>query len=242
LNTHKKNKGKPNAFRNTRLSGFLFVFLSICIWQGLRSQDPMRFEEEIRLIKKRNDSLWDQSKPTLVFTGSSSIRMWKDLKDRFAEKQILNTGFGGSQASDLLFFLEPLVLDYRPERVFIYEGDNDLAEGKRPGQVLKTLKEITDEVHRAYPDTPIVLISAKPSINRWNLRSKYRRFNRRLLRWTRKDRTLLFADVWNPMLKDRQLDKSLFVDDGLHMNPTGYDIWEGVLYPFLETELKTPNP
>lgn len=242
MNTHKKNKGELDAFANTGLSGLLFVFLSICFWQGLQGQDPLRFEAEVTLMKKKIDSLWDQSTPTLVFTGSSSIRMWTDLQERFPGKQILNTGFGGSQASDLLFYLEPLILEYRPEKVFIYEGDNDLAEGKRPGQVLRTLKEIEEKIHLALPGIPIVLISAKPSITRWNLRRKYRRFNRRLLRWTGRDPSLLFTDVWNPMLRDRQLDESLFIEDGLHMNSTGYDIWERVLFPFVEPKLKTPNP
>ena len=235
------NQSKSNALR-IGLKGILFVFLCSCFHQGLRGQDPLRFEAEVTLIEKNIDSLWDQNTPTLVFTGSSSIRMWADLQERFPEKQILNTGFGGSQASDLLFYLEPLLLKYQPEKVFIYEGDNDLAEGKRPGQVLRTFKEIKEKIHHALPGIPLVLISAKPSISRWNLKGKYRRFNRRLERWTRRDPTLLYADVWNPMLEGRKLDKSLFVEDGLHMNATGYDIWEQVLLPFVEPELKTPSP
>ena len=242
LNTQNKNKGKPVARRISGITGILFVFFCSCLWQDLIAQDPLRFEEEITLLKSRNDSLWDSGKPTHLFTGSSSIRMWEDLQERFPHIQILNTGFGGSQASDLLFYLRPLILDYRPEQVFIYEGDNDLADGKRPRQVLRTLKEIKEGIHQAYPGIPIVLISAKPSISRWKLRGKYRRFNRRLQRWTQRDPGLRYADVWNPMMVDRQLDKSLFIADGLHMNSGGYDIWETVIHPFLETKPKTPNP
>ena len=198
------NQGKPNGLR-TGLRRILFVFLCSCLHQGLQGQDPLRFEAEVTLMEKNMDSLWDQNTPTLVFTGSSSIRMWADLQERFPDTQILNTGFGGSQASDLLFYLGPLILKYQPEQVFIYEGDNDLAEGKRPGQVLRTFKEIVEKIHHALPGIPIVLISAKPSISRWNLKRKYRRFNRRLERWTRRDPTLLYADVWNPMLTDRKL-------------------------------------
>ena len=235
------NQGKPNALQSC-LRGVLFVFLCSGLHPGLQGQDPLRFEAEVSLMEKNLDSLWDQNTPNLVFTGSSSIRMWADLQERYPDTQILNTGFGGSQASDLLFYLEPLILKYQPEQVFIYEGDNDLAEGKRPGQVLRTFKEIEAKIHHALPGIPIVLISAKPSISRWNLRRKYRRFNRRLKRWTRRDPTLVYADVWNPMLQGRKLDESLFIDDGLHMNSTGYDIWEQVLLPFVEPELKTPSP
>lgn len=220
----------------------LLVILYLCIWPVVQAQDPLRFEGEVHLIKKRVDSLWDPGRPSMVFTGSSSIRMWEDLQECFPGKQILNTGFGGSQASDLLFYLEPLVLEYRPVQVFIYEGDNDLAEGKRPGQVLKTLEEIKEKIHQTLPGTPIVLISAKPSISRWKFRRKYRRFNRRLLRRTQRDPDLLFADVWNPMTPGRRLNQSLYIADGLHMNSSGYDIWERVLSPFVEHEPNTSNP
>jgi hypothetical protein len=185
------------------LTGILFVLFSFCQGQDLKAQDPLRFEEEIRQLKNRNDTVWDSDKPTLVFTGSSSIRLWEDLQDRFPDRQILNTGFGGSQASDLLYYLHPLILDY---------------------------------------EIPIVFISAKPSISRWNLRGKYRRFNRRLLRWTHREPGLWYADVWSQMVTERQLDKSLFVADGLHMNSNGYDIWEKVINPLIEPKPKTRNP
>lgn len=242
MEMNKKNKERYFALRIPGLSGILIVFVAIFLWQDLKAQDPIRFEEEVAGMKRRIDSLWDPGTPTLVFTGSSSIRMWEDLQDRFPNTQILNTGFGGSQASDLLYYLNPLILDYQPVQVFIYEGDNDLAEGKRPGQVLRTLKEITEEIHRVFPEVPIVLISAKPSISRWDLRGKYRRFNRRLQRWTQREASLRYADVWNPMLTDRRLDESLFITDGLHMNSSGYDIWEGVIHPFIAPKPQTHNP
>jgi lysophospholipase L1-like esterase len=242
LETLNINSSKSAKAHKHSLKGLLIVLLCHGIGNGLQAQDPLRFEEEVGLISKRIDSLWDPGRPTLVFTGSSSVRMWEDLQARFPDQQILNTGFGGSQASDLLFFLEPLILKYQPARVFIYEGDNDLAEGKRPGQVLRTLEEIKERIRQSLPGTPIVFISAKPSISRWNLRRKYRRFNRRLLRRTERDPGLLYVDVWNPMAPERKLNESLYIADGLHMNTKGYDIWEKALSPFVEPEPKTPNP
>ncbi|MGB5653941.1 MAG: hypothetical protein WBM56_08910, partial [Robiginitalea sp.] len=122
------------------------LLLSCLFFSGIAevwSQDPLRFHEEIQTLKEKTDSLWNGEKGTVLFTGSSSIRMWEDLQERFPEQNILNTGFGGSQASDLLYYLEPLVLAYQPKKVFIYEGDNDLAEGKSVKQVLKVLDQIS---------------------------------------------------------------------------------------------------
>ena len=238
---HEELPGILKAGLSPGIKGISFVFLFYLAWQGLQAQDPLRFAQEVTLLKKKTDSLWDPGRPALLFTGSSSIRMWEGLQERFPGKQILNTGFGGSQASDLLFYLNPLVLDYQPEQVFIYEGDNDLAEGKRPGQVVRTLKEVREQIRQNLPGVSVVLISPKPSISRWHLRRKYRRLNRKLLRWSHRSPDLYFVDIWTPMLTGQKLDASLYIEDGLHMNASGYDIWEQALAPLIETEPKNPT-
>ena len=214
--------------------GLLIFCLLLIEAASLWGQDPLRFQEEIQMLKHKTDSLWNGENGTILFTGSSSIRMWEDLQERFPGQNILNTGFGGSQASDLLYYLEPLVLAYQPKKVFIYEGDNDLAEGKRVGQVLKVLEQISHGIRKENPDVSIVLISAKPSITRWGLRGKYKRLNKKLQRWATRHEHLDFADVWNPMIADKKLNTSLFIEDGLHMNASGYDIWENALKPFIK--------
>lgn len=216
--------------------------LTLVLPNPIWAQDPLEFEQEIRSLERKYDSLWNPGRPALVFTGSSSIRMWDALQDAFPDHQILNMGFGGSQASDLLYYLDVLVLKYQPEKVFIYEGDNDLAEGKRPRRVLKDLQEVAARIRKNAPQTPIVFISAKPSLSRWHLRGKYRRFNRKLERWAGKGDALIYADVWNPMLRGRKVDVSLFIEDGLHLNELGYEIWKQVLRPLIETPSKISHP
>ncbi|MFM1878421.1 MAG: hypothetical protein RLZZ241_1287 [Bacteroidota bacterium] len=200
----------------------------------LKAQDPLRFKTEVQQLKETLTASWNPYKPTVLFTGSSSIRMWHNLSEDFPEFQVVNTGFGGSQASDLQFYLADLVLAYNPLKVFIYEGDNDLASGKSVGQTLKDLRLLVKTIHSRYPGLPVVLIGAKPSISRWNLKGKYQRFNRKLMNWTKKQVHTSFADVWKPMLSQPQkLNETLFISDGLHMNAEGYQIWKGVIGPFL---------
>src|SRR6056297_133976 len=183
------------------------------------------FSDEVGAITKKYDSLWDSSRESIVFTGSSSVRMWRTLKQSFPENQILNTGFGGSQASDLLFYLEPLVLRFKPKKVFIYEGDNDLWAKKKPREIIVTTNKIIQEIHKINATTKIVLIAAKPSISRWRLRGKYRRLNRKFRKMSQNHPMLYYADVWSPMLNGRKLKTDLFIEDGLHMNQKGYDLW-----------------
>ncbi len=200
----------------------------------LYAQESENFKEEVASITKKYDSLWNASKETIVFTGSSSIRLWADLQERFPNHQILNTGFGGSQAYDLLVHLDDLVLKYRPKKVFIYEGDNDISDKKRPRQILSVFNDIVTRIHSTNPNTEIVLISTKPSIARWKFKGRYRRLNRRLEKWANKNEHLYYADVWSVMLNGRKLNRTLFIEDGLHMNPSGYELWYQALKTYVE--------
>ena len=211
---------------------YLLCLISIAILLNVRAQDPQRFEEDVMSIQMKYDTLWDSSRETLVFTGSSSIRLWENLQDRFPSYQIINTGFGGSESTDLLAFLDELVLQYKPSTVFIYEGDNDIERKKKPAEILRVTGEIVSRIKQEESTNSIVIISAKPSISRWHLRRKYRRLNRKFKKMCEKDPVMEFANIWDPMLENKKLKKDLFIEDGLHLNEKGYDIWYDVIKEF----------
>lgn len=200
----------------------------------LCAQEQLPFAKEVKEIEQHTRSIWDQSKETIVFTGSSSIRFWKDIQERFPSQQVLNTGFGGSQFSDLALYLDELILDYRPVKVFIYEGDNDIFAKKRPRNILKTAEDILGQLQQRSPGMEIVLISAKPSISRWKFRGKYRRLNRKLEKLAQETEGIDFVDVWYPMLDKRKVKQDIFVEDGLHMNKKGYDIWYDAIKEYVQ--------
>ncbi|MGB3152423.1 MAG: GDSL-type esterase/lipase family protein [Maribacter sp.] len=209
---------------------FILQFICILFLVALshvevKAQTGSVFEEEVASLTKKYDTIWDNERETILFTGSSSVRFWKTLEESFPNHQILNTGFGGSQASDLLYHLDDLVLRYKPRKVFIYEGDNDIFSKKKPKDILKTTSDIILQIRNNNPNTKIVLISAKPSISRWRLRGRYKRLNKKYLTLSEQDPFLEFIDVWNPMLNGRKLKKDIFIEDGLHMNQKGYDLW-----------------
>ncbi|MEO9513855.1 MAG: GDSL-type esterase/lipase family protein [Flavobacteriaceae bacterium] len=205
------------------------VLLLFLLTMGLNAQNNLPFANEVKEIQERVDSTWVSSEETIIFTGSSSIRMWHDLQKRFPNVQIANTGFGGSQAKDLALYQNELILNYAPKKVFIYEGDNDINAKQRPKVIIQTLEEILDNLHQKIPNLEVVLISAKPSISRWHLRGKYRRFNKKLNTLALKRDKVSYTNVWNIMLSGRKLRKDLFIEDGLHMNSKGYDLWYQVL-------------
>jgi lysophospholipase L1-like esterase len=170
----------------------------------------------------------------IVFVGSSSIRLW-DLASAFPGRRVLNRGFGGTQILDSVRHLDRLVIGHKPATVVFYAGDNDLSAGRTPHQVLADFEAFAAGVHAALPSTRIAFIGIKPSIARWALIAKVRDANRLVRDFCDRDDRLGFVDVDAAMLGwDGKPRPELFVKDGLHMSPKGYEIWNMLVRPFIE--------
>jgi hypothetical protein len=201
-----------------------FMFLI----QGLAAQDPNRFKDDVEQLSAINYQ-FDNDKPVLLFTGSSSIRKWKNIDSCFPDYNIIRNGFGGSHFSDLIFFYDDLIAGfskYDPDVLFIYEGDNDIANGKKPSHIVKEAKQLLTMIRTDFQETPVVFISAKPSISRWNFKKEYITLNKKLKKFCSKKDNVYFVDVWSVMMDENgRLRDDLFLDDKLHMNNTGYELW-----------------
>lgn len=212
----------------------LFLITCLLFTISAPSQNETDFTDEVASITHKYDSIWVPTQETTVFTGSSSVRLWSNLQELFPEHQIVNSGFGGSETDDLLEHLDALVLRYHPKKVFIYEGDNDISKKKKLRAIIKAFDGIISEVKAKDSTTKIVLISPKPSISRWHLRGKYKRLNKRLRKRCETDDTLEFVNVWDVMLDKRKLKRNLFIEDGLHMNDEGYQLWYTVIKNYMK--------
>jgi lysophospholipase L1-like esterase len=170
----------------------------------------------------------------VVFVGSSSIRLW-DLGKYFPGVPALNRGFGGSEIPDSVSHADLLVIKHKPTTVIFYAGDNDIANGRTPQQILDDYKAFVAKVHAALPTTRIAFVGIKPSIQRWALVDKVRAANALVRDYAGTDDRLGYIDVDNPMLGwDEKPRKELFIADGLHMTPKGYEIWTALVRPFVE--------
>lgn len=193
-----------------------------------------RFDQEVANLSHKIDSIgW--SKGSVVFTGSSSVRMWKSLQTQFPDIPIINTGFGGSTAEDLSAQLFPLVLRLEPSTVFIYEGDNDVNGGKTATEIMTTLDEIVTRIQKQLPNATVNLIAAKPSPSRWELKTSYLVLNDLMRQYCTGHENVNFVNVWDIMLDKTGVPRSdIFIGDNLHMNEKGYALWKEVFTPFLE--------
>jgi lysophospholipase L1-like esterase len=125
---------------------------------------------------------------------------------------------------------------YRPRVVLVYAGDNDLAEGRTPMQVLESFAQFANTVRAALPDTRIAYISVKPSPSREKLLPGVRETNDMIGAYLRRLPNSDYIDVFTPMLGvDGRPRPELFRADQLHLNDAGYRLWQTVIAARLET-------
>ena len=170
----------------------------------------------------------------VLFVGSSSIRLWDNLEEQFKDARVLKRGFGGSRLTDCVKHLDRLVITYQPRLVMLYAGDNDLAEGGSPEEVLERVKAFADGVHGRLPDTQVTFISIKPSPARRALIQKARAANELVRAYADTHPKVDYIDVFTPMLAaDGAPRAELFSKDALHLNDEGYALWRRIIQPFV---------
>jgi len=192
-------------------------------------KSPERWEKEIRQFEDQDRSHHPQP-GAILFTGSSSIRLWKTLKTDFPKRYVLGRGFGGSEMSDLNHYIERVVFPYSPRQILVYEGDNDLASGKTPEQVLGDFQTFVSRIRERLPRVRIDYIAIKPSKARWHLFDQIKTTNESIARWAKTQRRVGYIDVFTPMLRSSgELRIELFQSDGLHLNADGYALWTQII-------------
>ena len=69
------------------------------------------------------------------------------------------------------------------------------------------------------------------------MRAKFMATNRKIADFLKHQKAANFINVWDAMLDDRGQPKAdIFIADRLHMNATGYHIWQPIIEPFLLKE------
>jgi GDSL-like Lipase/Acylhydrolase family len=182
-----------------------------------------KWEKEIAAIEKRQAES-PPEKGGIVFAGSSTVRLW-DVAKAFPDWKVTNSGFGGSEIRDVAHFADRIILKPEPRAIVFYAGDNDINSRRTPEQVLADFQAFAEVVHKRLPKTRIYFIPIKPSIARWKLFEEQTKANEIVKAFCAKDERLGYIDIVPAMLgKDGKPVPELFVTDGLHLSPKGYEI------------------
>lgn len=200
------------------------------------AQTGFPFADELRAYKTA-DSLHFPKPGSNLFIGSSSIRMWQDIQQRFPDKRILNRGVGGSTLEQWVkYYTSYILFPYQPERIFIYAGENDLNAGRSPQDVYNDFVKLYFMIHEKLSGSKVYWMSIKKSPSRAIHYGGVDSTNTIIKEFINNHPGAKYIDV-NTVLYDKKTmlpDSSLFKPDMLHLKPEGYDRWQKVLKKYVE--------
>lgn len=173
---------------------------------------------------------------SIVFAGSSSIRRWETLSQDMSPMPVINRGFGGSTIPEVTYYADRIILPHHPKIIVLYCGENDLANDQVKSKLaLKSFKKFVSYLGINLPNTKVFFIAIKPSIKRWNFWPKLEDANAKIEKYISKKENLYYIDVATKMLDEYGVVlQDIFVEDNLHMNAKGYEIWTAILKPILK--------
>src|SRR5689334_10003543 len=106
------------------MAALLFIAALLAPDAGVQPAAPP-FENEIRAFEAA-DRTHPPPKDAILFTGSSSIRLWATLAQDFPKHAVLNRGFGGSHIAHARLYVDRIVIPYAPRAIVFYAGGNDI--------------------------------------------------------------------------------------------------------------------
>ncbi len=194
--------------------------------------DPARFAKAIAEFTTK-----EPEKGGIVFTGNSGITRWKTLKKDFPGLPVLNRGFGGSVANDLIIYADATILQHEPKLLVISTGGNDINGGLTVQETFDDYIKLLTMIHEKLPRTRAILCSLKISPKRFAKTGEFQAMNKKLEQWTAANDWARLVDCTSYLADEKgQPIRKYYVDDLLHLNPEGYAKWSAILRPVLEEE------
>lgn len=200
--------------------------------ESIPRPSPQRFAKEIAAFAAK-----PADKGGIVFTGSSSIRLWKTLKEDFPGLPVLNRGFGGSVANDLIVHFDTVVGRHEPKLLVTYTGSNDINAKLTPQEALADYTRFLDMVHEKLPKTRVIVTSVKIGEKRIAQIPQVKELNRLLQAWIQGKDWVRYVDCTSYLADEKGHPiRKYYVKDLLHLSPAGYAKWTQTLGPILREE------
>ncbi|MCK0162167.1 cyclic nucleotide-binding domain-containing protein [Allomuricauda sp. F6463D] len=202
-------------------------------------EPPEIWRNEINRLKRRIIKLEDQN-DLIIFYGSSSVRLWVGMKKDLSPFNVLNLGFGGSTYAWCIHYFDEIFKEAKPAKIVLYAGENDLAQGKSPQEVLNDCNRLVQLIFKKYPKVELAFISLKPSLEREEMIPQIIETNLLMSKYVIGELNAQFINVFGQMITaDNRPKPELYMSDGLHLNKKGYVIWSDVIKTAL---LSAENP
>ena len=226
--------------RTSRLALSIFLCFSFCSWAVPEAGMVVGTNKYTAEVDKF------ASKPIpppggVLLVGSSIFKRWTNAVSDLAPLPVTNRAFGGSQTSHQLMFFDQVVSPCRPRLIVWYCGSNDIKGKKDPQSVLKRTEEWLDKVKKLDPSTQVLLVSIHrcPQKRKDGQLEGVDAVNRGYEELSQRREGVFYVDV-NPSLESvtGKSKAELYLEDGLHLNPSGYEKMATLVKPAIQSHWK----
>jgi lysophospholipase L1-like esterase len=178
----------------------------------------------------------------IIFTGSSSIRLWNTLADDMAPYNVIRRGYGGAKFSDFAVYAER-ILSPHPCSAMVLFIANDITgneNDKTPEEVKTLFLNVLKSFRKTHPVEPVFYIAVTPTSLRWKAWPQISAANSLMEETCKKHRNTYFIKTDFAFLDESgKPDDSFFLPDKLHLNKKGYEIWSKIIKQELDKVLKS---
>ena len=190
-----------------------------------------KWENDIAKLE-RLDKSQDYSEDSILFIGSSSIRLWSSIKDDLNPYETIRRAYGGARYTDLIHFTKRLVSSHDIKAVGVFVA-NDITGGINdltPPEVLNLAKFVVKQIRSSHLDTPIFFIETTPTPKRWKAWPEISNANDLIMRYCNEKKGLFYISTRDYFIDKNGLPREdLFIKDRLHLNRNGYSVWGGII-------------
>lgn len=177
-----------------------------------------------------------------IFVGSSTIKKWPNLETTFDDKPVVQRGVGGATIQEITYFFDELILSHSPSEIVFYAGENDLTFRIEPQEAFENFVDFMNIKSRKLGDVPVWFIGTKPSPMRFDQFFAQIEFDRKVKNLANDRADLVFVDLTETFLSEEGKPKSVFQEDGLHLNDEGYALLENALLKAFESYKSERDP
>ena len=226
--------------RTSRLALSIFLCFSFCSWAAPKTGMVVGTNKYTAEV----DKFASEPIPPpggVLLVGSSIFKRWTNAISDLAPFPVTNRAFGGSQTSHQLMFFDQVVSPCRPRLIVWYCGSNDIKGKKDPQSVLKRTEEWLDKVKKLDPSTQVLLVSIHrcPQKRKDGQLEGVDAVNRGYEELSQRREGVFYVDV-NPSLESvtGKSKAELYLEDGLHLNPSGYEKMATLVKPAIQSHWK----
>lgn len=179
----------------------------------------------------------------ILFTGSSSIRLWSTLKKDMAPYPVIQRGFGGSKLSDFAVYADRIVSPHPCSAIVIFIA-NDITgnEGdKSPSEVAALFRSSLKTIRQTHRDTPVFWIAITPTPSRWKAWPEIQKASAMIKDICSKEKNTYYISTDYAFLDEKGFpEKKYFRADMLHLNDEGYKAWNDIIKKELKKVVPMP--